>query len=80
MKTDFTHFTHFGERYKYLESQSSKEDFLHHRVSDGYENISKEEFLRTVRYLALAFYQKGWKGKQVAIGVDRQLPYRTTRS
>ncbi len=67
-------FTHFGELYRYLEGQPSKDDFLHHRVSDGYETISKEEFLQTVRYLALAFYQKGWKGKQVAIAISSS-PY-----
>jgi len=65
-----SYFTHFGELYRYLENQPAKENFLHHRINGGYKNFSKEEFLRTVRYLALTFYQKGWKGKQVAIAVS----------
>jgi len=50
-----SHFSHFGELYKYLESQPPKEDFLHHRLENGYENFSKEAFLLMVRYLALSF-------------------------
>ena len=65
-----SHFIHFGELYRYLENQSPKEDFLHYCVKGGYETISKEEFLRTVRYLALAFHKKGWKGKQVAVAIS----------
>lgn len=65
-----SHFTHFGELYRYLEGQPFKEDFLHHRVEGRYKRFSKEEFLSTVRYLALAFYQKGWKGKQIAIAIS----------
>lgn len=67
-------FIHFGELYRYLEEQPSKEDFLHHRVKGGYKNFSKEEFLSTVRYLALVFYQKGWKGKQIAVAITSS-PY-----
>ncbi len=65
-----THFTHFGELYRHLENQPVKDDFLHHRINGGYKMISKEEFLLTVRYLALAFYKKGWKGKQIGIAVS----------
>ena len=65
-----THFTHFGELYRHLEHQPPKDDFLHHRIDGGYKVISKEEFLLTVRYLALAFHKKGWKGKQIAIAVS----------
>ena len=61
-----SHFIHFGELYKYLESQPPKENFLHHHLDNGYKNFSKKDFLLTVRYLALSFYQKGWKGKQIA--------------
>ncbi|QOR62740.1 AMP-dependent synthetase/ligase [Sulfurovum sp. ST-21] len=63
-------FTHFGELYRYLELQPPKEAFLHYRVEGVYKNISKSEFLQTVRYLALAFYQNGWKGKQIGIAVS----------
>ena len=70
----YNYYIHFGELYRYLENQPSKEDFLHHRVAGGYKNFSKEEFLHTVRYLALAFYSKGWKGKQVAIAISSS-PY-----
>lgn len=69
-----SHSIHFGELYCYLEDQTSREDFLHHYVNGGYRNFSKEEFLYTVRFLALAFYQKGWKGKQVAIAISSS-PY-----
>ena len=67
-------FTHFGELYRYLENQPPREDFLHHRLTDGYKNISKKEFLLTVRYLALAFHQHGWEGKQIAIAISSS-PY-----
>jgi len=63
-------FTHFGELYRHLENKPPKEDFLHHRIDNGYENFSKEAFLLTVRYLALSFHQRGWKNKQVAIGIS----------
>lgn len=64
-----THYTHFGELYRDLENKPDKKYFLHHRVSGGYKAFSKEDFLLTVRYLALAFHKKGWKGKQIAIAV-----------
>ncbi len=67
-------FTHFGELYRYLENQPAKEDFLHHRMPHGYKVFPKEEFLLTVRYLALSFHQQGWSGKQVAIAVSSS-PY-----
>jgi long-chain acyl-CoA synthetase len=69
-----SHFTHFGELYRYLENQPEKEDFLHHRMPQGYKTFSKEEFLITVRYLALAFHQHGWEGKQIGIAVSSS-PY-----
>ena len=69
-----SHFTHFGELYRYLENQPEKEDFLHHRMPQGYKKFSKEEFLVTVRYLALAFHQHGWDGKQIGIAVSSS-PY-----
>jgi len=65
-----THFTHFGELYCHLEDQTAKDDFLHHRINGGYNATSKEEFLLTVRYLALAFHKKGWKDKQIGIAVS----------
>jgi len=65
-----SHFTHFGELYRYLENQSEKEDFLHHRMPQGYKTFSKKTFLVTVRYLALAFHQHGWSGKQIAIAIS----------
>lgn len=65
-----SHYTHFGELYTHLENQPDKEDFLHLRMNGGYKVFSKSEFLLTVRYLALAFHKKGWKGKQVAIAVS----------
>lgn len=64
------HFTHFGELYRYLENKPVKDDFLHHRIPHGYKNFSKEEFLLSVRYLALAFHQQGWRGKQIGIAVS----------
>ncbi len=67
-------YTHFGELYRYLENQPAREDFLHHRLAEGYQNISKKEFLRTIRYLALAFHKHRWKGKQVGIAVSSS-PY-----
>ena len=69
-----SHFTHFGELYRYLENQPLKEDFLHHRMSDGYKTFSKKEFLQIIRYLALAFHQHGWKDKQIGIAVSSS-PY-----
>jgi len=65
-----THFIHFGELYCHLENQPPKDDFLHHRINGVYKAISKEEFLLTVRYLALSFHKKGWKNKQIAIAVS----------
>jgi len=65
-----SHYTHFGELYRYLENEPPKEDFLHHRVKGGYKNFSKEEFLKTIRYLTLSFHQRGWGGKQVAIAIS----------
>ena len=65
-----SHFTHFGELYRFLESQPSKEHFLHHRTKHTYKNFSKDTFLTTVKYLALSFHQKGWEGKQIAIAVS----------
>ncbi|AKF25033.1 hypothetical protein YH65_06225 [Sulfurovum lithotrophicum] len=62
--------THFGELYRYLEQQPPKENFLHDRVDDAYRNISKKDFLLTVRYLALAFHRSGWQGKQIGIAVS----------
>ena len=64
------HYAHFGELYRHLENQPPKDEFLHHRINGGYKVISKEEFLLTVRYLALAFHKKGWRGKQIAIAVS----------
>jgi len=69
-----SHFTHFGELYRYLENQPPKEDFLYHRLPQGYKKFSKEEFLLTVRYLALAFRKHGWQEKQVGIAVSSS-PY-----
>ncbi|HHD78815.1 MAG TPA: long-chain fatty acid--CoA ligase [Epsilonproteobacteria bacterium] len=69
-----SHFTHFGELYRYLENQPPKEDFLYHRLPQGYKKFSKKEFLLTVRYLALAFRRHGWQEKQVSIAVSSS-PY-----
>ena len=65
-----TRFRHFGELYSYLEDQPPKEDFLHHRITDGWKTFSKTEFLLAVRYLTLAAYENGWRGKQIAIVVS----------
>ena len=65
-----SYFTHFGELYRHLENRPPKEDFLHHLESGRWKTLSKEYFLRTVRYLTLASYDNGWKGKQVAIAVS----------
>jgi len=62
-------FRHFGELYRYLEASPSKEDFLHNRYNAGWKKFSKGEFLRSIHYLTLAFYENGWKGKQVALAV-----------
>ncbi len=65
-----SYFTHFGELYRHLENRPPKEDFLHHLESGRWKTLSKEYFLRTVRYLTLASYDNGWKDKQVAIAVS----------
>jgi len=62
-------FTHFGELYKCLESRPAKANFLLHKKDDAWQTFSKETFLRSVRSLALYFYEEGWRGKQVAVAV-----------
>jgi len=66
----YENFTHFGELYRHLESTAPKENFLHHKVEDTWQSYSKERFLTSVRYLTLAFYEKGWHGKQIAIAIS----------
>ena len=63
-------FTHFGELYQHLVRTAPKENFLHHKENDTWKSFSKKSFLCSVRYLALAFYEQGWQGKQVAIAVS----------
>ncbi|RUM74562.1 MAG: long-chain fatty acid--CoA ligase [Sulfurovum sp.] len=68
------YFTHFGELYRYLENQPKKENFLNHRLPQEYQQFSKEEFLLTVRYLALSFYQHKWRSRQIGIAISSS-PY-----
>lgn len=63
-------FTHFGELYKHLEASRNKDNFLHNKEMSSWHNISKESFLRDIRYLTLAFSELGWKDKQVAIAIS----------
>lgn len=68
-----TRFRHFGELYQHLDSTPVKKYFLHHRETGGekgWKVFSKGEFLRCIQYLALAFYDNGWRGKQIAIAVS----------
>ncbi len=62
-------YTHFGELFRYLESTPEKEDFLHHRHDGEWVSLDKTLFLSLVRALTLAFYEKGWTGRQIAIAI-----------
>ena len=68
----YENFTHFGELYCHLVRTAPKEDFLHHKENDTWKSFSKKSFLCSVRYLALAFNEQGWQGKQVAIELSEQ--------
>ena len=61
-----SHFTHFAELYRYLEQSSPKKHFLNDRNGSIWNTISKEVFLKKVRYLTLAGFDNNWTGKQVA--------------
>jgi len=65
----YENFTHFGELYKHLESTDAKENFLSDKREEGWKTYSKEDFLRSVRYLTLAAYENGWQGENVAIAI-----------
>ena len=56
MKSDFKH---FGGLYSFLDSTTPKNDFLHHKEHEEWKVFSKEDFLRNVRYLTLAFFDNG---------------------
>lgn len=62
-------FRHFGELYRHLESTAPKADFLHHKKEGVWQSFSKEDFLRDIRYLTLAFNDNNWRDKQVAIAI-----------
>ncbi len=63
-------FRHFGELYRHMEESPPKADFLHNRDGTNWKRFSKGEFLRSVHYLTLAFYENGWQGKQIAVAVS----------
>lgn len=65
-----SNFRDFGELYSYLKSTTPKDDFLHHKEHGEWRVFSKDDFLRNIRYLTLAFYDNGCSGKQVAIAVS----------
>ena len=66
----YENFKHFGELYRHLESTDAKENFLSEKNEEGWKTYSKEEFLRSVRYLTLAAYENGWHGENVAIAIS----------
>ena len=63
-------FRHFGELYRHMEASPPKGNFLNNRDGTGWKRFSKGEFLRSVHYLTLAFYENGWQGKQIAVAVS----------
>ncbi len=65
-----SHFTHFAELYRHLEQSSPKEHFLNDRKGSSWNAISKEVFLKQVRYLTLACFDNNWVDKQVANAVS----------
>ena len=66
MKKDITN---FAALYHHIEKLPENDTFLNHLESGKWKTFSKEEFLTSVRYLALAFDSEGWCGKQVAISI-----------
>ncbi len=65
-----SHFTHFAELYRHLEQTSPKNDFLNDRNGTQWTTLSKELFLKQIRYLTLACFDNNWAGKQIANAVS----------
>jgi len=59
-------FTHFGELYQHLAQTSPQALFLNDRKGETWSVMSKETFLKKVRYLSLVFFKNDLRGKQVA--------------
>ena len=63
-------FTHFAELYRYLEQSSPKNNFLNDRNVEAWYSLSKDLFIKHVRYLTLACFDKNLVGKQVGNAVS----------
>jgi len=62
-------FPSFAELYTHLTTLPINPVFINHLEGDKWRSFSKDEFLTTVRSLALAFEADGWRGKQIGIAI-----------
>jgi hypothetical protein len=53
-------FTHFADLYQYLAQTSPKDNFLYDLVEGKWQGLSKQSFLKNIRYLTLAFFNNNW--------------------
>ncbi len=60
----------FAALYKHLQIVPENETFLNHLENGEWKTFSKTEFLKTVRYLTLAFDARGWRDKKIAIATS----------
>jgi len=65
-----SHFTHFAGLYRHLEQSSPKNNFLNDRNGNEWNTLSKDLFLKHIRYLTLACFDNNWTGKQVANAIS----------
>jgi long-chain acyl-CoA synthetase len=65
-----SNFTHFAGLYRYLEQSSPKHNFLNDRNGEEWHSLSKDVFLKHIRYLTLISFDNNWTGKQVANAVS----------
>ena len=62
-------FHSFADLYIHLTEVPENPVFINHLEEGQWKNFSKEEFLTSVRSLALAFEASGWRGKQIGIAI-----------
>jgi long-chain acyl-CoA synthetase len=63
-------FTHFADLYQYLAQTSPKDNFLYDLVEGKWQGLSKQSFLKNIRYLTLAFFDNNFSRSQIGIAIS----------
>jgi len=60
----------FAALYNHIKDLPANDTFVNHIEATQWKVFTKDDFLKTVRYLTLAFEDEGWRGRQIAIAIS----------